>query len=320
MRMTHSEFFDSLRMLGPLRVISQYAEAARPARARRGGALVKASFLLTLALAVTASAAEPVRVATLLPYVEDALRRTGGVEIVASVRRDLTTAPKPPIVDLGSPHAPSFEKLAEARPQVIVGDRQLHGSLRDKLAVGGAEVVLVGAESVDATFDGLLEVGRRCGVEAPMAAQVDSARRAIPAFALAQRTPALIVFGTPGSFLVVSDRTWLGDLVTRLNFDNLGASASGDQRHPGFVQVSDEVLAGLRPEVVLMVAHGEPEAIRAAFTKRLDGSGPWAGIRAAAVRGVHVLPPALFSQNPGLDVPEAAKVLHDIGAARTSTR
>ena len=118
---------------------------------------------------------------------EGSLNRTGGVEIVASVRRDLTTAPKPPIVDLGSPHAPSFEKLAEARPQVIVGDRQLHGSLRDKLAVSGAEVVLVGAESVDATFDGLLEVGRRCGVEAPMAAQVDSARRAIPAFALAQR-------------------------------------------------------------------------------------------------------------------------------------
>src|SRR5262249_40075464 len=115
-------------------------------------------------------------------------------------------------------------------------------------------------------------------------------------------------------------RTWLGDLVARLDFDNVGATASGDERHPGFVQVSDEVLAGLRPEVVLMVAHGEPDAIRAAFTKRLDEGGPWAGMRAAAVRVVHVLPPELFSQNPGLAMPEAARVLHDIGTARASTR
>jgi iron complex transport system substrate-binding protein len=276
--------------------------------------------LLLALLTATAAAAEPVRVATLLPYVEDALVRTGGVEIVATVRRDMTTAPAPPIIDLGSPHAPSFEKLAEARPQVIVGDRQLHGALRDKLARSGAEVVLVGSDTVDATFDGLLEVGRRCRVEAPMAAQVENARRTLAGLALSQRTPALVIFGTPGSFLVVSNRTWLGDLVSRLNFDNVGAAATGQERHPGFVQVSDEVLAGLRPEVVLMVAHGDPEAIRTAFTKRLDGGGPWAGLRTAAVRGVHVLPPALFSQNPGLAVPEAAKLLRDLGAARVSAR
>jgi iron complex transport system substrate-binding protein len=299
--MTHRELVDSPRTRGPVRAAS-------------------ATLLLLTLLAAPATAAQPVRVATLLPYVEDALVRTGGVEIVATVRRDMTTAPAPPILDLGSPHAPSFEKLAEARPQVIVGDRQLHGALRDKLARSGAEVVLVRSDTVDATFVGLLEVGRLCRVEAPMAAQVENARRMLAGLALAQRTPALVIFGTPGSFLVVSNRTWLGDLVSRLNFENVGAAASGQERHPGFVQVSDEVLAGLRPEVVLLVAHGDPEAIRAAFTKRLDGGGPWAGLRAAAVRGVHVLPPALFSQNPGLAVPEAAKVLRDLGAARASAR
>ena len=299
--MTHRELVDSPRARGPVRAAS-------------------ATLLLLALLTAPATAAQPVRVATLLPYVEDALVRTGGVEIVASVRRDMTTAPAPPIIDLGSPHAPSFEKLAEARPQVIVGDRQLHGALRDKLARSGSAVVLVGSDTIDATFDGLLEVGRRCRVEAPMAAQVEKARRMLAGLALAQRTPALVIFGTPGSFLVVSNRTWLGDLVTRLNFDNVGAAASGQERHPGFIQVSDEVLAGLRPEVVLMVAHGDPEAIRTAFSKRLDGGGPWAGLRAAAVRGVHVLPPDLFSQNPGLAVPEAAKVLRDLGAARASAR
>ena len=280
----------------------------------------RTALLLSTLLAATASAAEPVRVATLLPYVEDALVKVGGVDVVATVRRSMDVPPDPKRIDLGSPHAPSFEKLAEARPQVIVGDRQMHGALRDKLERGGAGVILIGSDTVDATFAGLLEVGRRCKVEAAMTAQVDAARRTLSGLALTHRTPALVVFGTPGSFLVVSNRTWLGDLVTRLNFDNVGAAAAGQERHPGFVQVSDEVLAGLRPEVVLMVAHGDPEAIRTAFTKRLDSGGPWAGMRAAAVGGVHVLPPDLFSQNPGLAVPDAARHLHDLAIARMSQR
>src|SRR5262245_30969830 len=148
MRMTHREWFDSARERGP-------------------GRVARATLLLLALLTVPAIAAEPVRVATLLPYVEDALVRTGGVEIVATVRRDMSTAPASPIIDLGSPHAPSFEKLAEARPQVIVGDRQLHGALRDKLARSGADVVLVGSDTVDTPFDGPHEGGpRRRGEQA----------------------------------------------------------------------------------------------------------------------------------------------------------
>lgn len=278
--------------------------------------IVAAAAFGLLALAATVRAAEPVRVATLLPYVEDALVGVDGVVVVATVRRDLHTPPAAPRIDLGNPHAPSFEKLAEARPNLIVGDKQLHGALRDKLAVGGAEVVLVDSTTIDATLDGLVEIGTKCGAEKAMSAKVADARKQLGTLALSRKTPTLVVFGTPGSFLIVSNKTWLGDLVTRLNFENLGAEAAGQERHPGFVQVSDEVLAGLRPQVVLMVAHGDPEAIRAAFVKRLESGGPWEGLRAAATGGVHVLPPALFTVNPGLDVPAAARHLHDIAEPR----
>lgn len=280
-----------------------------------------ATLVLSLALAAVAGAAAPVRVATLLPYVEDALDRCGdSVEVVASVRRRMDQPPPPPIVDLGSPHAPNFEQLAAARPTVIVGDRALHGPQRERLARTGAEVVLVGSESVRATFDGLDDVGRRCGVAHPMAAQVATARAALESLSLAQRTRVLLLFGTPGSFLVVTDRTWLGDLVVRLNFDNVGAAVAGAERHPGFVQVSDEVLAGLRPEVILLVAHGDPEAIRAAFERRLEAGGPWAAMRAAATGGVHVLPSELFATNPGLGLPDAARRLRDLAGPQVSGR
>ncbi len=279
-------------------------------------------FSITFALlAGTATAAEPVRVATLLPYVADALGKTGGnVALVATVRTDMRTPPAPPAVDLGSPHAPSFEALAQARPQIVVGDRLMHGALREKLERVGAEVVLIDSDTVAATFDGLLEVGRRCGVADAMATQVDAARAQLATQQLGRPMPVLILFGTPGSFLVVSPRTWLGDLASRLAFENVAATVSGQERHPGFVQVSDEVLAGLRPELVLMVAHGDPEAIRTSFTTRLDSGGAWEPMRKSATRGVHVLPAGLFSTNPGLGLPDAARQLHELAEARVSAR
>jgi iron complex transport system substrate-binding protein len=269
---------------------------------------------MTLALLLAgAVAVAPVRVATLLPYVEDALGRVGpSAAVVASVRRDLRTPPAPPVLDLGTPHAPSFETLAAAHPDLVVGDRALHGALGDRLARTGAEVLLVDSSSVEATFAGLTVLGRRVHATDAMEAEVAAARRELARLRLPEPIPTLLLFGTPGAFLVISERTWLGDLATRLGFTNVGVAATGRDEHPGFVQVSDEVLSGLRPELVLLVAHGDPEAIRAAFLQKLDDGGAWAGLRATARRGVHVLPAAVFGTNPGLRMPEAARRLREL--------
>lgn len=271
-----------------------------------------------LAVASVALAADqPVRVATLVPYVADALTEVGGdVEVVASVRRSMHEAPDPKRVDLGNPHNPNIEKLVEARPTIVVADAQMHGARRDDLARGGAEVVLVQSDTLDNTFEGLLLVGRKVGAEPAMAARVERAKQGVSAAALPKRKPALVLFGAPGSFLVVSNRTWIGDLASQVGYDNVGAAVSGSERFPGFVQVSDEVLAGMRPEVVMLVAHGDPEAIRTAFTQRLEAGGPWAGLRGAATGGVHVLPSSMFSINPGLAMPAAAQHLHDLAAPK----
>ena len=274
-----------------------------------------------LALGNPASAAETVRVATLLPYVEDALVRLGdGVEVVATVRRRPTEAPPAPRLDLGSPHGPSFERLAEARPDVIIGDVVIHGPLKDKLAAIAKDVVLVRGDSVETTLDGLLEVGRHVGANARMTALVQATRKELGSLAVASATPTLVVFGVPGSFLVVSAASWIGDLVGQLGLENVAARATGVERHPGYVQLGDETLATLRPELVLLVAHGDPVAVREALLQRLAPGGPLAAVGAAATRGVHVLPPPLFAANPGLDLPRAAQALRELAVGTKHAR
>jgi iron complex transport system substrate-binding protein len=278
---------------------------------------------LLLAVAPAASAVEgpaPLRVAALVPFVEDALLPLAPrVALVAAVRRELHTPTPEGVADLGSPHSPSFERLAEARPDLVVGDATLHAALRERLALGAAEVMLLEADSVEGTFDALLALGRRVGAEAEMERSVASTRRELEGLALARPVATLALFGAPGSFFAVTRRAWLGDLLARLHFELAVADAGDRSRFPGLVPLADERLATLDPELVLIVAHGDPVALRRELERRIAEGGPWRALGAAS-GGVHVLDPALFATNPGLGLPRAARDLVRLvsgpGAAR----
>lgn len=266
-----------------------------------------------LALAGAARAVEPLRVAALVPFVEDALRpHPAAVALVAAVRHDLRQPPALPAVDLGNPHSPSYEQLASARPALVVGELALHGALRERLALGGAEVMLIDSTGIRSTFDGLTALGRRVGLEPELAAAVSQAEREIDALAIATPRAVLPLFGTPGSFYAFTRRSWVGELIERVGFRNLAAEATDEARFPGLAPLNDEVLSSFDPELLLLVGHGDPSAIRAALGRRIAEAGVWQRIRASARGGVHVLDPKLFSSNPGLALPQAARALRAI--------
>lgn len=265
--------------------------------------------LLTLLLAGAATA-DPLRVATLLPYVEDALRGVPEARVVAAVRRTAGQPPAPGTADLGTSHAPNLEQLAVTRAQLAIGDERIHQALRPKLGATGAEVLLVRADSVEATLDGLLAIGRKIGAEKSLAPRIARVRTDLAALKLKRPVDTVVLFGAPGSFLLVTPETWLGDLLASLGFRNLVAP-SGKQTFPGYVAVNDEVLASLRPQLVLLVTHGDPAEMERAFRRAAGERQAWRGLTEAR-QGIHVLPPDLFSQNPGLRFGEAARRLIDL--------
>jgi iron complex transport system substrate-binding protein len=271
--------------------------------------LILGTLVLAAALAAPAGA-EPLRIATLLPCVADAVAKLPPEKalLVATVRRSLHEPIAGAALDLGTPHAPSLERLAEARPDLVVAEQRLHGTQADQLGAGKAELLLIDTSSIDTTFAGLVEVGARAGAAPEMEARVAEARSALAELKLAAPVPALALFATPGAFLAVTEQTWIGDLMTRLGFASVAPSAPHAGAMPGYVPLSDEVLATLRPELLLLLSHGDPARVEAEFRRRLEG-GPWQGLRTSARRGVHVLDPMLFQSNPGLGVVDAGRAL-----------
>jgi iron complex transport system substrate-binding protein len=266
--------------------------------------------------AARAAGSAPLRVAVLIPFVADALADAGAaVELVAGVRRSLAEPLAGDLIDLGNPHSPSLERLAEARPDVVIGDRALHALLAEGLALGGrARLVLIEADGVDATLAALRRVGAEVGAAAAIEPRVAAVEQSLAALRVAGGPSALILFGTPGGFYAATERHWLGDLAARIGYRNAAAGLAASDRFPGLVALNDEVVAGLRPERVLLVSHGDPARIRASLEERIGAGGVWGALGASAARGVHVLDPRLFSSNPGLGLVEAARALASLGA------
>lgn len=268
--------------------------------------------LLTVSLSAPAwsspAQAAPVRVATLLPFVEDALALAPErAVVVASVRRSLHAPLAEHVIDLGNPHSPSFERLAEARAELVIADRAIHGRHEAALSAGDARVLLLETSGIESTLLALGHVSEAIGGSDALDGRIAALRQEIADLAIHEATSVLALFGSPGSFYVMTERAWLGDLVTALGLQN-AVESGGDERFPGLVPVSDEVLALARPDLVLLVAHGDPRKIRADLERRTALGGAWAGLAKARL-GIHVLDPALFSANPGLELGRAAHQL-----------
>lgn len=279
-------------------------------------------FLITAALVLGATPAateDPqARVATLLPFVGDAFGALAGKSPVVATARASLHAPAPEgLIDLGNPHSPNLEALALARPDLVVADRGIHARFEKPLQHGGAKVVWFDTGSVDATLDGLVALATEVGRGPEMVDQVDAVRSALGGHRLAIEVPVLALFGTPSGFFVMSERVWLGDLLNRLGFDLLKMGGGVEESLPGLVPVSDEHLVSLRPELILLVAHGDPRALQQNLRMKLEG-GAWSALGAAATRGVEILDARRFSANPGLAMDSAAAELVALG--RTQPR
>jgi iron complex transport system substrate-binding protein len=265
-------------------------------------------FLLAASFAGSEQANPPQRVATLLPFVEDALAfAEERADVVASVRRSLHEPIAAGLVDLGNPHSPNLERLAESRPDLVIGDRSLHARLAEPISRLGARLLLLDISGVDETFDSLEAVSGAVGRSPTLENQIHATRSEIDSLSVDAPAKILALFGTPGSFFVMTDRAWLGDLARKVGFENVLADGQ-QERFPGLVPVSDEVIAMARPDLVLLVAHGDPTRIRAELVRRSEQGGAWGNLSAARL-GVHVLDPNLFGANPGLKLSLAARAL-----------
>lgn len=117
-----------------------------------------------------------------------------------------------------------------------------------------------------------------------------------------KKPTVLILMGVPGSYLVVTEHAYIGDLVKLAGGENV----IKDQKVE-YLASNTEYLQSANPDIILRAAHGMPAEVVKMFDEEFKTNDIWKHFDAVKNNRVYDLDENLFGMTASLNAPEALK-------------
>ncbi len=76
-----------------------------------------------------------------------------------------------------------------------------------------------------------------------------------------------------------------------------------------YAQLNIERIIEANPQVVYLITHGNPEDVKKGFMEEMKKNPAWNNIDAVKNNHIEILPPHLFSTNPGTNIIDAIEYM-----------
>ncbi|WP_301107888.1 ABC transporter substrate-binding protein [Sporosarcina sp.] len=216
------------------------------------------------------------------------------------------------IAEIGNPHQPNFEKIAEINPEVLIAAPSFKQH-EENMKRQGTEIVYTAANSVEDITQTIELFGQLFNKENEAKAIQDKISKEIEQSTeqKAEAVKTLLVYGAPGTYMVALPNSLSGNLLELAGGENIASDFPNEEKYPQYASLSVEKIIERNPEMVMLITHGEPEAVKAAFEGEMLKNPAWKSLDAVKAGNVIVLPSHLFGTNPGTKVVEALNVMKD---------
>ncbi|MEK4028205.1 ABC transporter substrate-binding protein [Pseudobacillus sp. FSL P4-0506] len=216
------------------------------------------------------------------------------------------------IPEIGNLHQPNFEKISEVHPAVLaapVSFKQQAANIEQQ----GTKVLYTQANSVKDIQETITMYGKLLQKEAEakeLNKVIDEKKESVEK---SQSNPVdtLLVYGAPGTYLAALPNSLSGDLLEKAGGKNIASDFPKEEKFPQYASLSVEKIIERNPQAVMLITHGDPEAVKSAFEKEMMKSAAWKNLDAVKNGNVVVLPSHLFGTNPGTKVTEALEVMKE---------
>ena len=210
--------------------------------------------------------------------------------------------------EVGNPMSPDMEALLSLKPTEIFSVTTLKYDLQEMFEERGIDMTYANLESIDAMHEEILKIGEKYDrmdqAEAIVAQFEEKAAEIEKAIEGKEKPSVLILMGIPGSYLVATEHSYIGDLVKRAG----GANVITDE-DVEFISSNTEFLQQTNPDVILRAAHGMPEQVIEMFDEEFRSNDVWKHFNAVKNGRVYDLEETLFGTTGNL---AAAKALDEL--------
>ena len=250
---------------------------------------------------VTNSNVEEVVVATSVAVTEilDKL----GVEVsgVPTTSYELPESTKD-ATEVGSPMNPDLEIIKSLNPTCVVSVDTLGSDFEKQFTENNIPSMFVNLSTVDGLKETIANLGEKFDKSekaAEIIAELENKENELNLSKKENKEDVLILFGAPGSVMVSTDNSYVGNLVKIAGGNNIFESESSS-----FIQVNMEEIIKRNPDKILIMTHAVPEEAKKTVEEEF-AKATWQQLDAIKNNKVYYLENGYFGMSANLKVIEA---------------
>ena len=250
---------------------------------------------------VTNSNGEEVVVATSVAVTEilDKL----GVEVsgVPTTSYELPESTKD-ATEVGSPMNPDLEIIKSLNPTCVVSVDTLGSDFEKQFTENNIPSMFVNLSTVDGLKETIVNLGEKFDKSekaVEIIAELENKENELNLSKKENKKDVLILFGAPGSVMVSTDNSYVGNLVKIAGGNNIFESESSS-----FIQVNMEEIIKRNPDKILIMTHAVPEEAKKAVEEEF-AKATWQQLDAIKNNKVYYLENGYFGMSANLKVIEA---------------
>ncbi|PGV75496.1 heme ABC transporter substrate-binding protein IsdE [Bacillus thuringiensis] len=213
--------------------------------------------------------------------------------------------------EVGNPMSPDMEKVKSLKPSEVLSVTTLEYELNPVFDDVGMKANFLDLTSLKNMQSSISDLGKKYGREKQAEAVVtklDKKVASIQKEVKGKKEPTvLILLGVPGSYLVATEHSYIGDLVKQLGGKNI---VQGEQVE--YLASNTEYLKKADPDIILRAAHGMPDEVVKMFDKEFKTNDIWKHFAAVKNNRVYDLEERLFGTTGNLAAIEALDELKNM--------
>lgn len=210
--------------------------------------------------------------------------------------------------EVGLAMEPDMEIVKSLKPTDVLTVTTLTSYVEETFTQTNTPATYVDLESVEGMNDSILSLGEkydRVEQAEEIVNNFEEKMAEIEAKVEGKEAPkVLILLGVPGSYLVATENSYVGDLVRRAGGEN-----AVDDEGVEYISSNTENLQQSNPDVILRMAHGMPEEVVEMFDREFAENDIWKHFKAVQNDRVYDLEETRFGTTANLAAPEALEEL-----------
>lgn len=197
---------------------------------------------------------------------------------------------------IGSPMQPDLEVVTHLEPDLLLGAESLRSTLEKNLEGIDLATAYLRTDSFDdlkLSFKVLGTYFNRIDEMNAILSKILEKENELMQRAEGKDLPSvMLIIGTSDSFMVMSERSYLGSLVEKLGADNIAASALNVTETYSPINMENVVVAD--PDLILVLASGDHGASEEMFRKEVESNSTWTKLSAYKNDKIHILDYSIF--------------------------